>query len=152
MKRQKLHQSPLAAALPSNIFPPLTNRNSPLFLGIAWKTSRAMTSPCRQSAGLLGKEETTDNLHETRDDDEPNDDPCDAMCTSFFDVFVNDLELYQSAISMTAMYWDIRTHEITSNGETVIEHLYSWAYLEVFPDSFIEGIERSFRPEQLGCI
>lgn len=44
------------------------------------------------------------------------------------------------------------THQISGDGESVAENLGSWPDLEVLPDRFVEGVQRSLGPEQLGRI
>lgn len=64
----------------------------------------------------------THHLDQTRNDDEPDDDPRDPVRRAFLDVFVDDLE------------------EVAGDGQTLVEDLNTGSDLEVFPDGLVQWV------------
>lgn len=42
--------------------------------------------------------------------------------------------------------------QVARDGQSIVQHLYPWADLEVVSNSLVQRQERGFRPEELGCI
>lgn len=109
-------------------------------------------------------------LHATREDDEPDDDPCDGPHAGFVNVLMDHVQLQAERVKRRGKERDKgsgrcqtpsllpatgsgdfereTTHQVSDNAQSFVEHQHTIVNLDVLPNRVVERLQTGFRPEQ----